>query len=194
MIFSLDSIVALITTYKYALLFPISVIEGPIVSVIGGFLIVHGLLSIFSTYLILLAGDIVGDTLYYSIGRFGGRKFIHKWGKSFGIKEEKVIKLEKHFEKHAGKTILIGKTQAVGGLFLAAAGLSKMPYLKFIGFNIVGTIPKSALLLAIGFSIGNAYKIINDYLGYYAIITTTILLTATAVYFFMKRKKKIPKI
>lgn len=190
MFFSLDSIINLLSTYKYALLFPISIVEGPVVSVIAGFLSAHGFLNLFITYAVLIAGDIVGDTMYYSIGRWGGRPFIRKWGKYFGIKEDKVLKIEKHFEKHAGKTLLIGKTQAIGGLFLAAAGLSKMPYWKFIWFNFIGTIPKSAILLAVGFFIGNAYKVINNYLGYYAIIATAIFLLIIGVYFFFRSSKK----
>lgn len=189
MFFSLDSIVNLLTTYKYILLFPIAVIEGPIVSVISGFLSAHGLMSIFIAYAVLVSADIIGDALYYSIGRWGGRSFVHRWGKFFGIDENKVSKMEKYFKEHGGKTLLIGKTQALGGLLLVAAGLSKMSFSRFMWFNIIGTFPKSAILLAIGFFVGSAYKMINSYLGYYAIIATSILLLALLAFYFLKNQE-----
>jgi membrane protein DedA with SNARE-associated domain len=186
---SLDSLVGILATYKYTLLFPISVVEGPIVSVIAGFLTANGIMNFITVYIVLICGDMVGDTMYYSIGRWGGRHFIKKWGHFFGVNENKVIKLETHFKNHAGKTLLIGKTQAVGALFLAAAGLSKMSYTKFIWFNLIGTSIKSLILLLLGYFLGHAYKLIDQYLGFYAIIASAILIAAIAAYFTIKRKK-----
>ena len=135
-------------------------------------------------------GDVVGDTLYYSIGRWGGRPFIKKWGYIFGLHENRVLSLENHFKNHPGKTLLIGKTQAIGGFFLAAAGISKMSYPIFIWFNFIGTLAKSLILLLIGYCIGHTYKLIDKYLGYYAIIATIILMTAVIIYILIKRRKK----
>ncbi|MFA5948228.1 MAG: DedA family protein [Candidatus Gracilibacteria bacterium] len=187
-----DSIIALITTYKYYILFPISIFEGPVVTIIGGLLSAHGLLNIFIAFAVLMAGDMAGDTLYYSIGRWGSRHFIRKWGHYIGLKEDKLIHIENHFKKHAIKTLLLGKTQAIGGIFLAAAGMSKMSYWKFMWINILGSIPKIIILLAIGFYLGTAMKliIINNYISYYAIIATIILIMIIVLYFVFKPKIK----
>jgi membrane protein DedA with SNARE-associated domain len=187
---SLDSMVALLATYKYILLFPISIVEGPIVSVIAGLLCSTGVLSLPVVYAVLIAGDMVGDTLYYSIGRWGGRPFIKKWGYIFGLHENRVIAMENHFKNHPGKTLLVGKTQAIGGLFLAAAGLSKMSYPLFMWFNLIGTTVKSLILLLIGYSIGHAYKLIDKYLGYYAIIASVIFMAGIAICLLLKLRKK----
>lgn len=193
---SLDSLIVLLSTYKYFLLFPISVVEGPIISVIAGFLCFNGIFNLPITYFVLIMGDMVGDTLYYSIGRWGGRPFIKKWGHFFGLNENRILKLENHFKNHPGKTILIGKTQAIGGLFLAAAGMSKMSYPLFIWFNFIGTAAKSMILLLIGYFAGHAYKLIDQYLGFYAIIITVIFFAAILIYFSIKklRDKKGPMI
>ena len=193
---SLDSLIVLLSTYKYFLLFPISVVEGPIISVISGLLCSQGIFSIPITYFVLIMGDMVGDTLYYSIGRWGGRPFIKRWGHFFGLNENRLIKLDSHFKIHAGKTILIGKTQAIGGFFLAAAGMSKMSYPTFIWFNFIGTVAKSMSLLLIGYFAGHAYKLIDQYLGFYAIIITTILVAIVISYFLIKklRDKRLPKL
>lgn len=193
---SLDSLIVLLSTYKYFLLFPISVIEGPIISVIAGFLCSQGIFSIPITYFVLIMGDMVGDTIYYSIGRWGGRPFIKRWGHLFGLDENRLLKMDNHFKNNAGKTILIGKTQAVGAFFLVAAGMSKTHYPTFIFFNFIGTAAKSMILILIGYFAGHAYKLIDQYLGFYAIIITVIFIAAILIYFSIKklRDKKEPLI
>lgn len=186
----LDSIVQLLETYKYALLFPISVVEGPIVAVIAGFLCSENFLSIPITFLVLMAGDMGGDTMYYSIGRFGGHAFLRKWGNFFGIKEDKVMKTEEHFKKHAVKTLLIGKTQALGGIILAAAGLGKMPFSRYMWINILGSIPKVALFMVLGYYFGQGYRLINTYLGITTAIITGIAILSIIAYFLYFRKRK----
>lgn len=193
---ALDNLIGLLEVYKYHLLFPVSVIEGPIISVIGGFLCSTGFLSVYWTYAVLIMGDMVGDTLYYSIGRFGGRPILRRWGKFLRFDEDRVIRTENHFKNHAGKTLLIGKTQAVGGIVLVAAGLSKMPFFRFLGFNLIGTSVKSLILLIVGFYFGKAYRLIETYLGYYAAIITALTLGILLVYFvfapaYRKRRSKI---
>ncbi|PIZ72450.1 hypothetical protein COY07_03235 [Candidatus Peregrinibacteria bacterium CG_4_10_14_0_2_um_filter_43_11] len=186
---ALDSIIGLLTTYKYLLLFPIAVVEGPIVSVIGGFLCSGGFLSLSITYGLLILADLIGDTIYYSIGRFGGRPFIKRWGHIFGITTEKLSQTEKHFHHHAGKTLAIGKTQPWGMLVLIASGLSKMSYIRFMLLNLAVTIFKTAGLMAIGYYFGKSYKIINHYFGFYGEISM-ILATALIIGYFLISKTR----
>jgi len=188
--FTLDAVVHLVETYKYAILLPVSTVEGPAVSLVTGFLCSLKILNIAISYGILLAGDMIGDTIYYSIGRFGGRRFIRKWGHYFSIDEEKVVRMERRFERHAGKILLIGKTQAIGGIALVSAGLAKMPYWKYMWFNLVGSLVKVALFLTLGYYFGKSYSLVNGYLGVHATITTAILVLAVIAYFVIKRIKK----
>ncbi|PIZ76312.1 hypothetical protein COY05_01565 [Candidatus Peregrinibacteria bacterium CG_4_10_14_0_2_um_filter_38_24] len=184
-----EEIIQLLTTYKYLILLPISIIEGPIISMIAGFLCSAGILSIPTTAGILLLGDWGGDTLYYTIGRWGGRPLIRKWGHFLGFTENKVLKIEEHFEKNSIKTLMLGKTQAIGGVFLAAAGLSKMPYSKFMFINMIGSIPKIIIFLSIGYFSGATYDIMNQYLGIYGAIATATLVIISGIYFFIKINK-----
>lgn len=186
-------IIQLLTTYKYLILLPISIIEGPIIAIIAGFLCSTKILNIPATYGILLLGDWCGDTLYYAIGRWGGRPLIRKWGHLLGFTESKVLKIEEHFEKNSVKTLMIGKTQAIGGVFLAAAGLSKMPYGKFMIINIIGSIPKIIVFLSVGYFSGATFEAMNKYLGIYGAIGSAALILIGGIYFFVKLDKNAQK-
>ncbi len=161
-----DSIVSLLLLYKYLILFPIMVFEGPIVTIIAGFLISLGVMSWPITYIIIVAGDLVGDLMFYYIGKIGRLKWIRRWGKYIGLNENRVEKVEKFFREHPAKTLLFGKlSHVVGAPVIIAAGLAKMPVLNFLWWNLLGTLPKSFAILIVGFYFGQAYVMINHYLN-----------------------------
>lgn len=186
---SLDNILALLLQYKYLILFPISVIEGPIISILAGVMIARELFDPLITWIILIIGDITGDTLYYCLGRYGGRPFIRKHGYLLKLKEEKMAIWEEHFHHKAPKrTLFLGKTQPWGSVILFAAGAAKMPYLKFLVINTIASIPKALLLILIGYYFNEAYIVTDRYLQYTGIILTIIGILIV-LYFFLKKKK-----
>jgi membrane protein DedA with SNARE-associated domain len=185
---SAADLIALLIKYRYLIIFPIAVVEGPLVSAAAGFLVFLGYLNGFLTYVLLILADMVGDTLYYALGRFGGRKFVKKFGHYIGVDEKKLESLEKQFERHSGKIILGGKTQAIGAVALIAAGMAKMPYRDFMKYNFFGSIPKVLLFLAIGYFFGQGYSAMLDkYVNFVGLISFLIAAALIAFYFLMRR-------
>lgn len=151
-------------SYRYAVLFPLVVVEGPITTLTAGFLASLGFLKLVPVFLVVVAGDLGGDVIYYSIGRWG-RKPLEKWGRSTRLMKEKIVKLEKLFESHGGKTLVAGKlSHAVGAVVLITAGIVKFPFKKFVWFNFLASIPKSLVLILIGYYFGNAAAKYRSYL------------------------------
>jgi len=183
---STQDIISWILAYKYVIIFPVTVFEGPIVTVIAGFLSAHGVLNIFIVYPIIVLGDLVGDLFYYSLGRWGRDSFIFSWLRFFGITDQRIERLEKHYEKHSGKTLVIGKiTHGIGSIILIAAGVAKMPVGRLLWINLLGTLPKSLLFLLIGFYFGEAYKRIEAYLDYTAKVTIIVAILLVVFYFLI---------
>jgi len=192
MLVPLSQLLAWLAHYRYFLLFPAAVFEGPIVTILAGFLASQNILSFLGAFAVLAIGDLVGDSLYYAIGRWGRNQFIERWGKYIGVTPSRLIRVEEHFKRHSGKTLLLGKlTQGIGGLILVAAGAADMPYGKFLWFNTLGTIPKTLTLLVIGFFFGQAYVELNRYLDY----TTwgMVILALLLVLFYALVMKRIAK-
>ena len=125
---SLDLIYNLLPHYGYLLLFPIAVIEGPIITIIAAFLASQGYLNIAVVYLVVVVADLVGDLLYYLIGRLGKQPMIKWWEKRLGLTQARLNRLKEHYISHGGRTLLIGKlTHSVGFIVLIAAGAAEMP-------------------------------------------------------------------
>lgn len=191
MFLSLNQLVSWLATYKYFALFPLAVIEGPIITIIAGFFSSLGYINFFAAYGVIVVGDLIGDVGHYLIGRFGGRKFIDRWGRYLGVGEQQVESLEKQFVKRGDKLLFIGKmSHGVGGAFLVAAGIIKMPLGKFLSSNFLATLIKSMALLLVGFYFGRAFTLINTYLERVAIISAGTAVLLLIVYFFYFRKKQ----
>jgi membrane-associated protein len=193
MFIQLQQIVPSLLHYKYLIIFPIAIFEGPILTIICGFLASSGFLNLFLGLAVVIVGDLTGDSIYYLIGKFGRHKFIFKYGKFLGITAERLKKMEKHFKTHPNKTFILGKvTHGPGTLVLIAAGLAKVPYKKFILSNISPTIVKSALLILIGYYFGNAYLKFNHYLNYAALFfSIAVILIAIYVYYIRRNTKAL---
>lgn len=167
----------LIVFWKYLILFPIIVIEGPIVTIVSGFLISSGYLNPIATFAMLVAGDITGDLLYYKLGSMSKGPLLVRWGRFFGICETKVFKFLSLFHVHKTKTLLIGKwSHAIGAPILVAAGMAGIPFRQFIGINLLATLPKTLALLLIGFFFGDNYLKIAKYLNYSTIAIIVLIL------------------
>jgi len=186
---STGKILGLLIAYRYAIFFPLTVVEGPIVTIIAGFLVSLGYMNFLIVYVIAVVGDVVGDVLYYALGRWGSGRIFSR-GSFFGIKVGQLERVEKHFGAHAGKTLLFGKwTHSVGAIILTAAGMAKMPLDKFVFYNTAGSIPKSLALMLIGYYFGRAYQQIDKYFGYASLAMLLIIAVAVAAYFLIKRFK-----
>lgn len=191
MIFSLDQIIGWLLVYKYIILFPVMVIEGPIITIIAGFLSSLDLLNIFIVYPVIVLADLTGDFIYYAIGRWGGGGFVVRWGHYFGADAGKVEKIEEHFDKHTKKTLILGKiSHAIGAPILIAAGLAKVKLSDYLWFNFLATLPKSFVFLLIGYYFGQAYVRLNRYLDYLSIGFLILAVIAVILYVTYHRYRK----
>jgi membrane protein DedA with SNARE-associated domain len=184
----LDTIVNILQAHGSLILLPLAVVEGPIVTVIGAFLASQGYLSLLAVYLVVVAADIIGDVLFYAIGRYGKEILLDRWGHYVGVTPERLERLEDHFDQHGGKTLLIAKaTHSLGFAVLLAAGASRMLFGPFIWYNLVGTLPKSLFFLLVGYLLGYAYLQIDSYIVGYSLLV--IVVAAIALFYWLTRKK-----
>ncbi len=187
----MTTILLLLIKYKYLILFPIIVIEGPFATVISGFLVSLGIFNVLIAFPIIILGDFVSDSIFYFLGRFGSKTF-HKLIFYFGVTEEKLENAKKYFQANNNKAIVASKfIHGVGVSGLMAAGVLKIPYWKYTRICILTDILQFGVLLAIGFFFGHAYKQIAVYLDNYAkIISAIAVLLAVGLFVFYKLKKK----
>ncbi len=162
-----NQIFVLLYIFSYLVLFPLVVIEGPVVTIIAGFLVSLGFMDFIPTFITVITGDLAGDFLYYSAGRWWLNRAYKGILNFLRIDMKVVRKLETSIKKNKGPFLFFGKlSHAIGGLILFAAGSAKIPVKEFLWFNFLATIPKSLILLAVGYYFGSTITNFKKYVDF----------------------------
>ncbi len=115
------------------------VAPGESVVIVGGVIAGQGEISLIVLIGIVWTAAILGDTTSFFIGRRLGRGFILRHGPKFKIDEARLEQVESYFERHGGKTILIGRfIGLVRALAPFVAGSSGLAYRRFIPYSVIG--------------------------------------------------------
>ncbi len=156
---SVNSLLAELSQYGYVALFPLVFIEGPFAAIVGGILAATGILNTIGVFFVILISNLLSDIGYYVLGRHGSGVLIKRFGHYIGVTEARIEALEKHALEHGGKTIIMAKLQIVspvptGIALLIALGAGKMPFGRYLWYNLIGTIPQTILLEGLGYLAG----------------------------------------
>lgn len=188
----MEHIIFLLYKYKYELLFPLAIVEGPILAVIAGFLCINNYLNPFIVYPIIVAGDITGDSLVYMLGRFRVPGFIKKIAKISGFKPEKIQQVRSYFDANPTRVISLSKiTLGIGVAGIYLAGNAGIPYKKFIRVCFVTSALQYIFYLGLGLIFGGAYKQISHYIDFFTTFMIVIVLAFLSFYFIKSRFNKL---
>jgi len=192
MFISLSDALVILEQYRYWLIFPIMILEGPIINVISGFLVYLGILDIYITYVLLVIADLIGDSLHYVVGRYWRTSpFIKKYGPLFGYNQKSEEFLDNHFQKHKIKTFLLAKlSHGMGTAIQMAAGIAKVNFFEYLWVNLAATLPKTLFFLLLGFYMGSSYQKINEYLNTTALVFVGLALLTAVLILSNKLAKK----
>ena len=116
------------------------VAPGETVVIAGGVIAGQGEIDLLPLIGLVWVCAVLGDTTSFYIGRRLGRRFLERHGPRVKITHERLEQVEGYFDRHGGKTILVGRfIGLVRALAPFIAGASGLSYRRFIPFSIVGT-------------------------------------------------------
>ena len=104
---------------------------------------------------LLMLAAILGDSTNYVIGRTAGeRLFSNPDSKIF--RRDYLQKTHDFYDRHGGKTVTMARFLPIIRTFAPfVAGVARMPYPRFFGFSVFGTILWVGGLVTLGYFFGN---------------------------------------
>jgi undecaprenyl-diphosphatase len=142
------------------------VAPGETVVMAGGVVAGEGTIQLLPLIGVVWACAVLGDTTSFYIGHRLGRRFLERHGPRFKVTEERLQQVESYFERHGGKTILIGRfIGLVRALAPFIAGSSGLPYRRFIPYSIVGCGLWSSLFCTIGYLFWRSFDQVAHLVG-----------------------------
>ena len=134
--------------YGYWALFFVIVLEdfglplpGETMLLASSYMAAAGKMHTIDIFVIAVVAAILGDNLGYLIGLKGGRKFLAKYGHYIFLNQQRLHHLDEFFTRHGASIIIparfIDGLRQVNGLL---AGMSRLPWRKFVLYNVLGAI------------------------------------------------------
>ena len=147
-----------------------------------------GVLQIEWLLILLATAAVAGNTVNYAIGKFVGPKVFHKDNVRF-LNKEYLDRTHDFYEKHGGKTIVIARFIPIIRTFAPfVAGIGKMSYLRFVIYNIAGSVAWVALFILAGYYFGNLPAVRRNFtFVIFAIIVVSVL--PVIIEFFRSRSR-----
>jgi undecaprenyl-diphosphatase len=116
------------------------VAPGETIILAGGVIAGQGEIALIPLIGLVWLCAILGDTTSFLIGRRLGRDFLERHGPKVGISAHRLEQVDRFFDRHGGKTILIGRfIGLVRAIAPFVAGSSGLAYRRFIPYSVVGT-------------------------------------------------------
>ncbi|MEU6467156.1 DedA family protein [Streptomyces sp. NPDC046976] len=154
-----------------------------------------GELDIVKVALIAFAAAVVGDNIGYLIGHFGGRAFVHRWGKYVFLTPKRFAAAEDFFARHGG--VIVTVARFIEGLRQAngiVAGTSGMHWRRFLAFNALGAALWVGLWTTLAYLAGShidtVYEDIKRYELYFLLALAVLVLALVARHVLRRRHER----
>lgn len=138
---------------------------------------------------LLILAAIVGNVFGYWFGYKAGEKLYAKQD-SLLFKKKHLITTKEFYEKHGGKTLVLGRFLPIIRTFAPIlAGVIKIDFKTFMLYNIAGAVAWIGSIASIAYFLGIKFPWIENYIGY--IVIGLIVITAIPVLTtYLKSRKK----
>src|ERR687888_1219199 len=116
------------------------VIPGDLFLALGGIYAGRGQLALAAVIAVGALAGVSGETISYWLGRRYGVRMIRHLPLANRM-ERHLGSARDYFKRHGGKTIFVGRYVSVAGTFMPfAAGMSRMPFRRFIAFDVAAIV------------------------------------------------------
>lgn len=166
-----------ISHFGYIAVFLLAIVEGPIITIFASFLASQGVFYVPAVYATVILGDLVGDSACYTIGRWGLARLRLTRSSRWPSLRRRIETVRAQLRSKPGRVLLFGKlTHSAGLPILLAAGAAGVRFHRFLFYNLLGTMLKSAALVAVGYWFGRFYKTLNGSIQVITLVLFVLLI------------------
>ncbi|MDS9467494.1 DedA family protein [Paracoccus sp. MBLB3053] len=188
-----DWVVSTIDSWGYAGVFLLMVAENvfppipsEIIMPLAGFLAGRGDLSLGLTIAAGTLGSVVGTLMWYYIGMAIGearlKRFAARHGRLLTLTPADIDMARDWFDRHGAAAVFAGRMlPTIRTLISVPAGLSRMPFWKFMIYTIMGSAIWTGMLTLGGLVLHENYALVADYVDP---LSKLVVLTVVGIYVY----------
>jgi membrane protein DedA with SNARE-associated domain len=132
-------------------------------------------------------GDILGASIAYAIGYYGRLELIERHGNKLHISPRRLEIARGWFDRYGSPVIFVSRfIPGLRAVFPYAAGVSQMPFARFLPFTALGSVGWILGLGLLGRAVGSKWTSWRHNLGYVDYVVVALLVAAVG-YLIVRR-------
>ena len=165
------------------------VLPGETAVLIGGVLAGTGRLQLAWVLVLVVFAAVLGDSVGYEVGRhFGPRALASR---PLRRPRGRIEGAPDVLRRRGGTAVFIGRwTAFLRAVMPGLAGISRMPYPRFLFFNATGGLLWGVAVALLGYFAGNSYQKVESTLGRTSAIVLAVLVVAVLVVWHRQRRRR----
>ncbi|MCY0906140.1 DedA family protein [Arthrobacter sp. H14-L1] len=162
------------------------ILPGETAAILGGVLASQHHLQLWLIMVLVILAAVIGDSVGYEVGRHYGPRILNL--RLLKKRRQKLDAAREFLARRGGAAVFLGRfTAFFRAVMPALAGLSRMPYRRFLLFNAAGGLLWGAAAVLLGYFVGNAYLTVAKSVGH---DVTLVIVGAAALAFITWRIHK----
>lgn len=165
------------------------VLPGETAVILGGVLAATHRLALTTLLVLVVAAAIVGDTVGYEVGKHAGPRLLAS--RPLRRHAARLDGARDVLRRRGGVAVFLGRfTAFLRAVMPAVAGLSRMPYRRFLVWNAAGGLIWGVGVTLLGYFAGASYKRAELALGRGSAVLLAVLVVATVVVWQRRRRAR----
>lgn len=162
---------------------------------VAAFLANEGYFRLEHVLLATIAGGFVGDQLGYLLGRFGGHRVAASSGRVGRLWRRYERAASALFQRHSILAVSLARfISFVRTLMPWFAGMSRMPYGRYVTYELIGVTGWGVLSVLAGYAAGRSWDVVADALGVVSTGVLVLLLIAGWLAVRHQRRRRVFRI
>jgi membrane protein DedA with SNARE-associated domain/membrane-associated phospholipid phosphatase len=161
---------------------------GETVVIAGGVIAGQGEISLLVLIGLVWSCAVMGDTASFFLGRRLGRAFLERHGSRVKISPERLQQVERYFERHGGKTILVGRfiglVRAVAPFIAGSSGLA---FRRVFPYSVVGAGLWATLFCVLGYVFWQSFDRVAHIAGQAVFAFGTVIAVSVGIAWVVRR-------
>ena len=164
------------------------VLPGETAVVIGGVIASRQGVDLRVLIVLVVLCAIVGDSAGYEVGRLWGHRVLRI--RPLRRHEERLDRARTFLRDRGAFAVFLGRwTAFLRAVMPGLAGVSRMPYRRFLFWNAVGGIVWGVTFCLVGYLAGNSYEVVERQIGIWGAVATAAVVVGLVVVLRVRRRR-----
>ena len=130
-------------------------VPGEVGMVVVGASAAAGDVALLPVIAVAALGATLGDSVSYTLGRVAGRPLLCRWEPVRRRMEPKIDRAQDQFAQRGGGVVFLGRfVGALRAVVPLVAGIERMPFRRFLAWNIAASIVWASITVSLGWFFG----------------------------------------